>query len=269
MNASLVSATRGGLALFFLGLAGCVTQPRVNQLAPLLDAMNGLERPHGCWAYTLTTVTRVPGFPARTEVRRFDPSQTEETTWTLLARDGRAPTAEEQAEYRTLQTWRLQRDRRRSGAPARDEGYAALMLQTPIEVGNSAQTVTYALTRAGRKISLRAPLHELSAQHQTWTLDRKSKKLLHRTETNLEPSFIFGVQVDRWELAADYAIIDAKLPPFPAKAEIKQKLTYAGQPLIAERSITYSNYQRVECAEVRFETTIKVPSIMDYDNRTN
>lgn len=86
--------------LLLLALA-CLPSLRA---APLPDYFNralrafGGDTPAG-WAYTLTTTRG-----AETTVERYDPGRPPAERWTLLQRDGRAPTADESHRYRSYKT---------------------------------------------------------------------------------------------------------------------------------------------------------------------
>ena len=51
---------------------------RLALIAPLIQAMEALEKPRGCWAYTVTTTVRQDGQLTLTDVVRYDPFQPEE-----------------------------------------------------------------------------------------------------------------------------------------------------------------------------------------------
>ncbi|MBI3886627.1 MAG: hypothetical protein HY302_12995 [Opitutae bacterium] len=107
------------LALFLAALARGADVP-----AYVREALSHFtsDAPKG-WAYTLTTTK-----DGQTSVERYDPSQPVGAQWTLLRRDGRAPTAEESRRYTQYKTGTTQGSTRAATFERNDLDLASLKL---------------------------------------------------------------------------------------------------------------------------------------------
>jgi hypothetical protein len=242
-------------------------QRRTDRVLPLIAALEALDRPRGCWAYTRTTTRQAPE-KTTVEVERFDPFQPEERIWTLLSRDGRTPTEDEQASYRhsRLRKWKSQQAKAADKKPiperiTRDALRSDHIDVTQAEAGGPA---TFSLVQEGYHAAL---LGTFPRTRQTYTIDEAAARVQRHTRTYLAPAvFLAGsVAVETWDQTTDYVVIESALAPFPVRSNVRLRLRGLGHDtgdLVIET--VYSDYRRVKCYDDRFEVQIGVPSVQDY-----
>lgn len=233
-------------------------QRRVDQVAPLTAALDALQRPRGCWAYTSTTTTTKAG-QATVVVERFNPFEPDERLWTLVSVNGHSPTEEGQADYRRqrLKKWRqeqAQAEKRQKKHPVaersrRDALYAEFTTEQP----DLAGPITYRFERPHLHIAL---IGDIPPTRESYVIDPVTGSVSRHTRTQLEPAAVLGgsIKITTDHRVTDYALIDPALPPFPVKISAHFRYSAFGKDsgeVHVERS--YADYRKVKCYDDRFE----------------
>lgn len=243
-------------------------QRRTDSVVPLIAALEALDRPRGCWAYTRTTTRQAPN-KTTVEVERFDPFQPEERIWTLLSRDGRSPTEDEQSGYRRsrLRKWKNQQAKAADKKSVPERITRDALRSEHIEVTHSeagGPPATFSLVQEGYHAAL---LGTFPRMRQTYTIDETAARVQRHTRTYLAPAvFLAGsVAVETWDQVTDYVVIEPALAPFPSRSNVRLRLRGLGHDtgdVVIET--VFSDYRRVKCYDDRFEVQIGVPSVQDY-----
>lgn len=236
-------------------------QRRLHDVAPLTAALDALQRPRGCWAYTVTTTTVRSG-QTSTLVERFNPFEPEERLWTLLSIDGREPTETGQADYRRmkLKQWKREQERARQRqgkrSPAELSRQSALYAEFETEQPDPAGPITYRFERARVSVAL---LGDIPPSRETYVIDSATGAVRRHTRTQLEPAAVLGgsIKITTDHRVTDYALIDPTLPPFPMKISAHFRYRAFGKDsggVHVER--TYADYRKVKCYDDRFEVQL-------------
>lgn len=236
---------------------------RHERVAPLVAALDDLDRPRGCWAYTVTSTTTREGSVTVT-VERFNPYEPEERLWTLLSRNGRVPTEEQQADYRRerLRKWKKQQERAAKGKSASVRARNnALRAEIDASAPDDAGHVTFTFEREAIHIAL---LGDSPRSHETYTIDPAFKRVLQHTMTHLAPASMLGIHIDAFASTADYQVILPELPPFPAKTVLHYRLRFFGKDTgNVTLEAVYSDYKKVKCYEDRFSVKLSEMTVLD------
>jgi hypothetical protein len=240
-------------------------QRRTDSVAPLTAALAALERPRGCWAYTATTSTTKDGKTV-VDVERFDPFQPDERLWTLLTRDGRAPTTDEQASYRRdrMKRWKRQQSAAAKQKPVEEKTTRrALYSNLTVDRPDTGGATVFAFDREPRS----ALAASIAGVRETYTIDEASSRIVRHAHRQLAPTSVLAgtVKIDLFDYEIDYTVIDPALAPFPAKKKAHYRLhafgTDTGEVTV---ETSYADYRRVKCYEDRFEVNIGTTSVQDY-----
>ena len=239
---------------------------RLALTAPLIQAMEALEKPRGCWAYTVTTTVRQDGQLTLTDVVRYDPFQPEEKIWTLVSRNGAAPDEVTQADFRAkrLKAWHKDLERQAKARLTDSElvrwNALSTQFEAPVTTPDSATTFTF-----HREPVKMLGLADIPPSDETFTVDHAT--LVRRTSAFTNPgSALAGTMtMDYEDSALDYAVIDPAVPPFVVKRVAHWRIRFLGKDSGAmERVEVYTDYHRVKCYDDRFETRIGTPNVMEF-----
>lgn len=233
--------------------------------AVLAKALEKLAQPRGCWAYTMTTTRRGHGKTV-VDVIHFDAYQPEARVWTLVTRNGQAPSEAMQAEFRRtqLRNWKRAQSRsegRRSPPETmrRFLRFSDLSITGPDEAGQAA----FLMQRGRGRVPL---LGEMPAAHRTYVFDETRQVVLRQTEVFEEPASMLGgaLKLQVWESATDYAVIDPAVPPFPVhtKARLHGQL-FGRDTGLVEVETVYSDHRRVKCYDDRFSVKLGELNVLD------
>ena len=232
------------------------------QVKPLAKALANMEGSHGSWEYDATTTT-VTGGKTTVMVEHFDPSQPDETLWTLVSVDGKAPNEEAQASYRRLRlaTWKrllAARPRRPDSARIADRAFLETFTVTPLP----DKTEEFAFVTVPSK----APPIMTSGQFRdayvldpgTGRLVRQDTLLLYRVRV------IGGLVVDEFEAAAAFGEFGVGRFPLVAKTRSRIKAHIQAANLgETEVDVDYSGYHAVKPYQDRPMMRIGVPRLVD------
>lgn len=238
---------------------------RTEAVAPLAQVMAAFDRPRGCWAYTITRTRTVDGV-ATVTVERFDPFEPEARIWTLLSRDGQAPDAQAQADYREerIRKWKKSLDRKRTTSNAEHTATLARIADFDVSAPEGGKVTEY---RFGRKNVAIALVGNTGEYRHTYVVDRAHTALQRRTMELLTPAAALAnaTKVERLHTTTDYTVIDPALPPFIAKttAQFRARILAKDTGDVTEEAV-YSDYRRVKCYDDRFEVKIGPPSASDF-----
>lgn len=239
---------------------------RLALAAPLLRAMTALEKPRGCWAYTVTTTTQHDDQGSQVEVVRYDPFQPEERIWTLVSRNGVPPDDAAQADYRArkLKAWHKALSRQAKAKFTESERVRLTALSAEFAMPETApdSSMVFKFLRARMKVPL---VGDIPPSHETYTIAHDA--LARRTATSTEPTSLLAgtMKVDYFDSATDYAVIDPALAPFVVRTVTHLRLRFLGKDSGAiERVEVYTDYHRVKCYDDRFETRIGTPDVMEF-----
>lgn len=206
----------------------CLAGPPA-ELAAALKAFRA-DPPKG-WSYTQTTTGE-----GRSTVERCDAGKPEFARWTLLEKDGRAPTAEETREYREM------RSRRSRGGTA------------PSIVDRLDAAAAMLVDDADRTRRYRMPLQtaesgDRTARHleATVTLDPASGAIVVIQLRNREAfSPTLGVTIQKMETTMTYAPPRADTPSLPQSVTTRVRgRAFWFKSLDADMDVTFSAYERV------------------------
>lgn len=240
---------------------------RSESVVPLQLALDALDQPRGCWAYTLTT-TYQENEKTTVSVERFDPFLPEDRIWTLVNRDGRPPTDDEQSSYRRTQLakWKKQQAAARKGRTASERsGRKALLVETvDVMRGASGSPTTFSFMSSRSRVPL---LGELPEVREAYEVDETTNRLINHHRTYLTSSSVLGgsVEIDRWEQSTTYAIVDPAVAAFPVSSRASFRIRAFGNDTgDVAIACVYSDYRRVKCYDDRFEVQIGVPSLQEF-----
>jgi len=237
---------------------------RAGQVAPLVQALTALERPRGCWAYTVTTTT-IASDKAMVAVVRYDPSQPEERLWTLVSRNSEAPDEKQQADYRrtALAAWKKQL----KADPPKDSRIeyvkSEALDEMKVESSSSTGQTTFTFIRGHGHVAIAG---DIPSARETYTLDA-NENILRHTTTDLEPATWLGgsYKSDYWDTSTDYVLLEPDLPPFVSRIKSHFRSHFLGTDSgDVQRESVFSDYRHVKCYDDRFETRIGQPTVIDF-----
>lgn len=233
---------------------------RSHDVTPLVEALADLERPRGCWAFTVTTLRSDDGH-AHTTVERYDPFQSEERLWTLLTQDGVAPDEETLAAYRHKKLSESKRWRFFKGRPDTDRAQRDALYANFTQTSTDQERV-FLFDRD----TLKTGPQQLGGYRKTFQLDANAARLLSRSFATKDQSKLGAgmFTIEHEESSIAYTVIDPTLPPFPSQTTHRYRNSRFGTDS-KEVSIdaTYSDYKRVKCYDDRFEVRIGLPTLQD------
>jgi len=238
---------------------------RLEQVTPLLTALTALDRPRGCWAYTLTTATCLPD-KTTVVVERYDAFQPEERLWTLVMRDGQAPDEKTQANYRRakVNAWKKQLKQ----SPPKYSQTESLNLQAvwgemEVTPSDPSGTITFTFVRGHAHVAM---IGDIPRWRETYATDIANHTMLRHAQILLEPAVMLSgsIKLETWDSSTDYIVLDPALPPFIAKTKSHYRGRFFGRDTgEVEIETVFSDYRRVKCYDKRFEVKIGEPSMTD------
>jgi hypothetical protein len=187
------------------------------------------DPPRG-WSFTQTT--RAEG---KSTVERYDATKPEFDRWSLVQKDGRAPTADETREYAEARS-------RRSRAGTAPKLLEQLLVEAVEVVRETPERTTF-----------RCPLRpgetrDKTATHlrATITLHRPTRTVESITLANIEPfNPTFGVKITALQTAMSYSLPTADLPSLPHDVITRVRGTaFIFKSLDADMTVTFSDYAR-------------------------
>jgi hypothetical protein len=231
---------------------------------PLLSALRELEKPRGCWAYTLTTKKTINATTTVT-VEQFNPFEPEDRLWTLVSTDGRAPDDKAQRDYRKrkIQAWLKGAQRRRSPAATMESD----LRHIEISRADSEQTHSPLFSIWSPAVSIHGPMNlKRPPVLEVCTLDTDGHLATKTTHwqgpISISALFTFKITIDDMTTTEEYTRIAPDLPPFLSHHTMQSSDTVMGTRYQMRTEIIYSDYRRVKCYDERFSVQIGPPSYL-------
>ncbi len=199
---------------------------------PELDAAlkNFRSDPPPGWSYTQTTTGE-----GRSTVERCDAAKPDFARWSLVQKDGRAPTPAELHDYADARSRRS----RTGTAPRITE---QLLLETLDVIGDTPERATY------RCHLRRGENRDNTAEHlrATIVLHKASGAIESITLANTEPFRpSFGVSIAEMKTEMIYSTAAAGMPSLPQRVATHVRGTvFWFKSLDAEMSVVFSDYER-------------------------
>lgn len=210
------------LFLFLASIAFAALPPEYAALCESFQTQN----PKG-WSFTQTTVAE-----GRTLVERYDAAQPEFSRWTLVAEDGRAPTAEEARAYREKFTRRS----RGGTAPA-----IASQLELP-----TAELVSEDATQAVYRFKLKSEDEDDKTAHflRAYVTFHKATHSITCFELASVETFapVFGVRIRELHTAIHYHLPTADRPALLERVTTRTRGRAFFKSLDADMLVTYTDY---------------------------
>lgn len=191
------------------------------------------ERDH--WAFTQRAVEYDHGRP-RERLERYDPSQPGDARWTLLAIDGRAPTAEERADWARK---KFKKNRRRFDTPIGDY----FDFRDARVVGENAQVIRF-------EVPLRRDknwLFQTDKVNVVVTVSKETKALIHLTAQVREPlKVLLGLaRITDGKLDLSFLNFEPDAAPGPASAQPTGTAHVTVSRFGERAEFTWSDFKRV------------------------
>ena len=217
---------------FFIFLCALVTAAVAAvppELAKALEPFRS-DPPRG-WSFTQTTSAE-----GKSTVERSDATKPEFDRWSLVQKNGRAPTTEELKEYAEARS-------RRSRAGTAPNLSEQLVLDALETIGESPERVTY-----------RCPLRPGESRDKT-ALALRATLVVHKPThtiesvelTNTEPfNPTFGVKISALKTVMTYTLPTGEMPSLPHKVDTHVRGTaFVFKSLDADMTVTFSDYVKV------------------------
>lgn len=188
------------------------------------------DAPKG-WAYTLTTTK-----DGQTSVERYDPAQPVGSQWTLLQRDGRAPTPEESRRYTQYKTSTTQGSTRSATFEKGDIDFGTLKL-----IREDAERAEFeSRFREGDDKMLAHFVVTLTVAKQPAAIE----KFALRLDSPFSP--VIGVKMRELFVDMTFSPATALQPSLPltSSSRFRGRLFFI-KSIAEDLSITYSDYVRV------------------------
>ncbi|HEX3731242.1 MAG TPA: hypothetical protein VHV47_15630 [Opitutaceae bacterium] len=228
----------------------------------LLAALQALEQPRGCWAYTVTKQLTEKGV-VTIDVERFNPTQPDSALWTLLSHNGTVPNAAAQASYRKkkLAWWKKEQARHRKlesqelTAKLRDRAWK-LQPRAPENAGE--------IVFDFEKPKVSSLIVRVSRMHDTYAIAAGAPVLLRQVQEFPDPTSALGLRLDYALSEVDYRLVDPAYAPFVARTIFRGRFHAWGsdQGEVAVEKI-YSDYKKVKCYQDRFEVQIGPSQVIE------
>lgn len=213
--------------LTFLTVAALAAPPR--ELATALESFRS-DPPRG-WSFTQTTAAE-----GKSTVERSDAAKPEFERWSLLQKDGRAPTADDLQHYAEARS-------RRSRTGTAPKIVDQFLLEALEVVSDTAERVTYKCplrpgeARDHTARSLRATIVVHKPTHTIESIELASIEAFSPT---------FGVTIAEMHTLMTYSLPRDATPSLPQKVSTAVKgRAFLFKSLDAEMTVTYSDYLRV------------------------
>lgn len=180
------------------------------------------------WSFTQTTTARKDSL-----IERYDPSKAEFVRWTLIQKNGRAPTEKEIREYR-------ERHSRRSGLDTAPDVTKQLDLPTAERISDTAERVTYRFhLKSGGK-------DDTSAQYMTalFTFHKPSSTIEQIELGNTEPfSPMIAVKIQEARTIIYYTLPTADRPTLLDRITVRVRgRAMLMKSLDEDMTVSYSDY---------------------------
>jgi outer membrane murein-binding lipoprotein Lpp len=259
---------------------------RKDLVAPLVRALEAMDTPTGCWAFTETTTTHKES-GTKVEIARCDPSQPDDRLWTLVSTDGNPPDDEAQAAYRKAKVAREKNanGKNADGSFVLDLGHAAAddsrsqdenvagnsrygwvvrdALNDHFEVETTDATTTFVFDQGKVSVTLLASMDPV---RQTYVLDNATGRVRSQTIAMGAFSALAGtMKIDHLDLTIEYAMVDPAPTPFVARVTAKFSgrflLMHTGEVTVEK---VFTDYHRVPCFQDRFK--VKIGPLQEIDD---
>lgn len=213
--------------IFSLCLGALGAEPPPPELVAALDGFR-TGGPKG-WAFTQTTESE-----DRQLAESYDPLQPDHLKWTLVTKDGRAPTAAEIDQYRQQQT------RRTGGETAPDVlGQIDRNSCTPVDRDGNRSRWRFDLKPGGDD--------DMSAEHMrlTVTLHEPSATIERVELGSFEPfSPVLGVKINEAQTIIAYSLPTAALPSLLEQITVRVRgRAFFFKSLDSDMVVAYSDYR--------------------------
>jgi hypothetical protein len=226
----MVPSSVRALSLLVLLVGGALASVRAGEMPADLKAALAAFKAEGTrgWAFTQTTVG-----PGRSLVERFDPGLPELERWTLLQKDGRAPTPKEIQSYREMFT-------------RRSRGETAPNVKDQIDPA-SCTPVTDTGERAQWRFRLRATDEDdRSAAHMNvvFTLHRPTATIERVVLASFEPfNPVRGVHITEARTAIEYSLPTGDRPTVLQAITVRLRgRAWWFKSMDQDMSVTYTDY---------------------------
>lgn len=198
----------------------------VPELEAALKAFHS-EPPRG-WSFTQTTVAE-----GKSTVERCDAARPEFDRWTLVQKNGRAPTAEELQDYH-------------EGRSRRSRTGTAPKLSDQLDL-TSVETVTQTAERATYRCRLRpGESRDRTAPHlrASIVLHRPTRSIESVELANAEPfAPTLGVKITEFKTLMTYALPSGETPALPQKVVTRVRgRAFGFKSLDGDMTVTFSDY---------------------------
>jgi hypothetical protein len=196
------------------------------ELDAALKAFHG-EPPHG-WSFTQTTAAE-----GKSLVERCNAAKPEFDRWSLVQKDGRAPTPDELKDYMEGRSRRS----RTGTAPNLVDQFDLTTLET---VSNSADRATYRCRlRPGESRDKTAPF-----LRATIVLHKPTRAIESIELTNTEPfNPTMGVKISELKTTMTYTLPASESPSLPQKVTTRVRgRAFLFKSLDADMTVTFSDY---------------------------
>jgi hypothetical protein len=222
----------------------------------LRRALEEMDRPRGCWAYTLTRVVQRTGKPAMTYVATFHPGKPEKEMWTLVSINGRGPTDGERSQFLRSVT---RPSKHKSPWQSALERVTAANKRSEVEARTEGDAVWYTLNAQRTD----------PAYIVTCRVGGEPRSLgAIRTVSNQAISIwspVGRIHVAYSDSHVEFAKEDPGLPPFVRSRQLRLRMNFNGLDS-GDISVddSFSDYRKVTCYDDRFQVIVHEPSPLDF-----
>jgi hypothetical protein len=199
------------------------------ELAAALQSFRS-DPPRG-WSFTQTTTAE-----RKSTVERCDASKPEFDRWTLVKKDGRAPTAQELQDYAEARS-------RRSRTGTAPSLVDQLVLEAVETLAHTAERITF-----------RCPLRPGESRDKT-ALFLRATLVVHKPSQTIESvelanvetfSPTFGVKIATLKTRMTYSLPDGETPSLPVRVDTHVRgSAFLFKSLDADMTVAYSDYVKV------------------------
>lgn len=221
---------RRSLIFLFAAVAGSgslAAEPMPEELRTVLKTF----RAEGARSWAFTQKTEGAG---RAQTERFDPRKPEFQRWTLLEKDGRAPTEQEVRDYNALLT-------------RRSRGETAPNVKDQLD-DTTAEKLSDDGERARWRFRLKTTdKDDTSAPHMhaTFVLHRPTATIERVELANFEPfKPVFGISIEEARTVIDYSLPDEHRPTLLKAISVRLRgRTWWIKALNQDMTVTYSDFE--------------------------
>lgn len=217
------------LLILLCALGATLFASAPSELGTALQAFRS-DAPRG-WSFTQTT-----NADGKSIVERYDAAKPEFDRWSLVQKDGRAPTARELQEYGEGRS-------RRSRAGTAPNLAEQLVLDAVETVGDTPERITFRCplrpgeSRDKTAIFLRATIVVHKPTHTIETVELTNAEVFNPT---------FGVKISALKTRMTYTLPSAERPSLPDKVATHVRgSAFIFKSLDADMTVTFSDYVKV------------------------